>query len=578
VAIRRSRSAAVGHADSDRRDGSVVSLPGRRRRGSHVTTEALTVREMLGEDAMRGARIIAGASGLDRVVRGLNMMTVPDIVRWTKRDEFLLTTGYPLPRRAEEFCQLIDGLTDNGVAGLGVKLDKYLAEVPRAAVELADAAGFPIVVIPGASPLDDVLSQTFETIVNRQAAALARREQIHDAFLHIALTGGGLSRLCGELAEILLGASVIVCDPAGYPLASATRAGVPVDEFQHSSGLVDTTRLISGVHTDTDTPMRWAAAVIRAGEMQHGFVLAVAGPQGLPGVAGLAIEQAALVAALEITRDLAVLAVEQQFASNALHDLVTGAAANMDHALARAVRFGWDLQRPLAVLVARYSGAERSDESSGQHEASALRALEVWSQAIRDRDRNSAVAGFATELVAVVAADGAEAVARKVHADMTASMGRPYSVGVSQVGAAPTDIPRLYDEARVALQVGLRLSGSDAVTSFAGLGLYRLISNVSQEELRAFVGDTLGPILELPEPTRTDLLKSLAVLSSTRFNVAESARVLHYHYNTMRYRVTKLERLLGGFADDAAAALRIGVALQILRMDEISGDTLRELP
>jgi PucR family transcriptional regulator, purine catabolism regulatory protein len=86
---------------------------------------------------------------------------------------------------------------------------------------------------------------------------------------------------------------------------------------------------------------------------------------------------------------------------------------------------------------------------------------------------------------------------------------------------------------------------------------------------------TLGPVLELPEPARTDLLKSLAVLFSTRFNVAESARILHYHYNTMRYRVTKLERVLGGFTGDAA--LRIGVALQILRMYEISGDTLQML-
>ena len=45
--------------------------------------------------------------------------------------------------------------------------------MPPAAVELADRAAFPIVVIPATSPLDDVLSQTFETIVNRQAAALA---------------------------------------------------------------------------------------------------------------------------------------------------------------------------------------------------------------------------------------------------------------------------------------------------------------------------------------------------------------------------------------------------------------------
>ena len=114
-------------------------------------------------------------------------------------------------------------------------------------------------------------------------------------------------------------------------------------------------------------------------------------------------------------------------------------------------------------------------------------------------------------------------------------------------------MPRLYEEARVALQVGQRLAGRSAVTNFAGLGLYRLISNVSQAELRAFVRDTLGPVLDLPEPARSDLLKSPAVLCGTRFNVAESARILHYHYNTMRYRVTKLERMLGKFVDAAAA-------------------------
>ena len=551
----------------------VVSLPGRRRRGGQVPVDGLTVREMLGQDAMRGTRIIAGADGLDRVVRRLNVMTVPNIVRWTKQDEFLLTTGYPLPREPGEFGALIEQLAAKGLAGLGVKLDEYLAEVPPDAVELADRAAFPIVVIPATSPLDDVLSQTFETIVNRQAAALARRQQIHDAFLRVALTGGGLARLSGELAEILPGADVVICDPAGYPLAATTRS----HDLRDSTGRVTGGRLVAGVHKDAETGTPWAAAVIRAGEMRHGWVLAVGGAQGLPGAAGVAVEQAALVAALEITRDLAVLAVEQQFASNALHDLVTGTAGDMDQALERAVRFGWDLRRPLTVLVARQCGTEASEEAAHPQEAAALRAVELWTRAVRDRDPDAAVAGFATELVAVVGVPDAAGLARKIHADMTASTGRAYSVGVSQVGTGPPDIPRLYEEARVALQVGRRLNGSGAVTNFAGLGLYRLISNVSQAELRAFVHDTLGPVLDLPEPARSDLLKSLAVLSSTRFNVAESARILHYHYNTMRYRVTKLERMLGEFADDAAATLRIGVALEVLRMYEISGDSLQAL-
>ena len=48
--------------------------------------------------------------------------------------------------------------------------------------------------------------------------------------------------------------------------------------------------------------------------------------------------------------------------------------------------------------------------------------------------------------------------------------------------------------------------------------------------------------------------------------MAQTAREVHFHYNTLRYRLAKLENLLGPFTTDAATARRIGVALEILRM------------
>jgi PucR family transcriptional regulator, purine catabolism regulatory protein len=546
-----------------------------------VLHDALTVRELLGQESMRGSRLIAGADGLGRLIRRLNVMTVPNIVGWTKQEEFLLTTGYPLPRDVAGFCRLVGQLAANGLAGLGVKLDEYLAEVPAAVIELADAAGFPIVVIPHSAPLDDVLSQAFETIVNRQAAALAKTREIHDAFIGIALTGGGLAKLAEELAIILPSAQIAIGDTSGYPLATAGRPGVLAEAgLMAAGGLLDTSRLSALDHAGRGSVPRVAAAVIRAGTMRHGFVAAAGEGGGLPAVAGTAVEQAALVAALEITRNLAVLAAEQQFASNALHDLVTSTPADVEDAVARAASFRWDLRRPLAVLVARHAGGEGQDtRAGGQREPDAMRSVEVWVSAVRARDPQAAVAGFATELVAVAgAASDPVGLARKIQAEITAATRRVYSVGVSQVSASPEHIPRLYEEARIALHVGGRLSGDGAVTAFGGLGLYRLISNVSPAELRSFVQDTLGPVLDLPEPSRGDLLRTLAVYFDTRFNIAESARALHYHYNTMRYRIGKLERLLGEFAGDAQAALRIGVALQILRMYEISGEAPKSLP
>jgi purine catabolism regulator len=522
---------------------------------------------------MRGARLLAGGGGLGRLIRRLNVMTVPDIVSWTKRDEFLLTTGYPLPRDLAAFRGLAEQLAGRGLAGLGIKLDQYLAEVPVGVIEFAEAAAFPVIAIPHRAPFDDVLSQAFETIVNRQAAALAKTQEIHDAFIGIALAGGGLEKLAEELSAILAGASVVICDGTGQVLAAAGEQD-PICSlgFRYERGLLDTSRLADDGRFGNGGQEGLAVAVIRAGAMRHGFVLAASAGQPLPGLAGPAVEQAALVAALEITRHLAVLAVEQRFAANALHDLVTSPAAEVDDAVSRAASFRWNLRRPLAVLVARHdSGPGAGGQEDREQEPAVVRSVELWMSAVRARDPQAAVAGFATELVAVIGADEDPAtLAGKVQADLAASR-CACSIGVSQVGTRASDIPRLYEEARIALRIGRRLNGRDAVTSFAGLGLYRLISGVGQRDLQSFVRDSLGPVLDLPQPARDDLLRTLAVLLDTRLNIAESARLLHYHYNTMRYRFSKLERLLGSFSKDPQAALRLGVALQILRMHEISG-------
>jgi purine catabolism regulator len=537
---------------------------------------ALTVGGLLEHDAMKGSSIVAGAGGAWRPVARLNVMTVPDIVRWTKADEFLLTTGYPLPRNAEGLCDLISRLAERGLAGVGVKQDEYLDEIPASVLELADRADFPIVLIPTSTALDDVLSQAFATIVNRQSAALAKSREIHDTFLTIALSGGGLTTLVRELSQILQGAAVVITDTNGRLLAGTSDLqGFAAVGISDGADGFDPNKLIAGPGGSTGGDVNWVSSMIRAGAMQHGFVAAVEGSHRFPLVAATAVEQAALVAALEITKDLAVASVERQFASNALHDLVTSVAANSADAVARAASFGWDLQRPLTVLVAREEPEpeqEATTASARARDLATVRAIGLWMSAVRARDGQAAAAGFATELVAVVSSSAAEAFAGSVQADMTAASRRVYSIGVSRSGGSAADVPRLYVEARTALRVGRRLSGVGVVTGFAGLGLYRLISSVGESELRSFLDDVLGPVLELPPSSRSDLLQTLTELFENRFNLAETARGLHYHYNTVRYRVGKLERLLGHFVDDAEASLRIGIALQILRMYEISGD------
>src|SRR2546429_7996365 len=136
----------------------------------------LPVRDVLALPTLAGARVLAGAGGLDRVVRRLNVMEVPDILPWVKPHELLLTTGYPLRHNPDALVDLVAELDERGLAALAIKLHRYLDAVPPPMLAEADRRGGPIVWLPAGGGFGAGLTEGLRGPLNPPAAGPGGRQ------------------------------------------------------------------------------------------------------------------------------------------------------------------------------------------------------------------------------------------------------------------------------------------------------------------------------------------------------------------------------------------------------------------
>lgn len=258
------------------------------------------------------------------------------------------------------------------------------------------------------------------------------------------------------------------------------------------------------------------------------------------------LSQTALILGAAMARERATAMIEAKSQGDLLRSIIAGDQGALDHAQAQ----GWELDREVFVIVGRCDVALIPDMA------------EEWRRIIKQRDPKSIVVYFPHEVVAIVVKDS---ILPFSFAEVLPNFGG--MIAVSGHGTAGSDLGQLYGQAELAHTVAKSLGKSQPVVSLETLGSYRLLSLIEDSDaLRLFLADTLKELAKRNDLEAVDLRRTLQTLLDQNLNIAEAARALHFHYNTLRYRISKLEKMLGKFTEDPELRLSLSLALRILSL------------
>lgn len=554
-------------------------------------TYRVPVRDVLEAGGLLKSTILAGGGGQDRTITGLSIVEAPDVLDWVRPHSLVMTGGFPLrhldPKNGateSALARFISQLDDLKVSGLAIQFGTHLESLPDSVIELADRLEFPIIQLPTDVPFDLLFGHMVVEVAGVQSGVLERTDQLHTSLESMLLEGADLKRIADQVAHVLeIGILITSVDgrEMADSLTDSMRQRLKKADLYDETGRFRIERV--RLHMmDIDSGQILSEPVVAAGS-DLARLVAFDPNKVIDKDVRFALRRAATVAALLITQQQSLNAVENKYRGDFLRDVLSGRAKNSEHSKEYALGLGWRLEMPCIVVSAQL------DPQSPNEQPAPTRVLRswqsrfhlAWTQVTARESKLYPCADFSDEVVAVFSLPDAdmrdpvivakalqekvERVVRGVAGDRGGGR-RTFSVGTSRLVTRFEDLPTAYQQAQRATEVGRRFAGGSNISHFDDLGIHRLIGLIpDHKELTAFARDMLGDLAD-DSPVANDLRNTLQVLLDHNLNVAEASRELLMHYNTMRYRISKLEKSIGPFTTDANLRLNVAVALQVLKI------------
>ena len=349
---------------------------------------------------------------------------------------------------------------------------------------------------------------------------LRRAAEVHTLLTETALRGEGVTGVAEALAE-LLGRSVVIDDVYAEQLAAAGSPG-EAEDFTVTDVILDGAPVAHIRVAATDDPL--SAVDVRA------------------------IEQAAVVTALELLRARTAAEVEQRLRGSLVADVLGSDPGSLPAIVDRARRLGWDLAGTQTLIGLRCNDTE------------AL--LAAADRFFRHATQRSLSAVHRGDVILLWPSGAAVETTRRL-LDTVAMTGVIAAVSRTVDAAG---LPATFRAVRGALDLAAG-AGAPAVIDLTQLTVDQLLLELGDTaRLTEFATSVLGRAMDYDRTRSTALLDTARVVIDAGLDRRAAAARLHLHHNTVAQRMRRLEELTGLAMSRPADLLQLTSALTVARI------------
>ncbi len=507
---------------------------------------SLTVEEMLQIGVLSDVKILAGEQGLsNRIVKTVVVIDVPNAGQWVRGGEFLLTSGYLFANDSLSFVDLVDSLAKKNAAALGVKIGRFLNKVPDEAIVKANKYDFPILKIPTFMNHVDIINPVLSAIVNSQYKLLETTEAIRTEFLNSLLLNKGIEDMLNILARFLNVGVAYIDEIFGIGYGSENSS------FKDTCVVPD---MLSEIIKD------YTHVKITNANKTIGHLVFEKEPSYLTRFADVAIREAQRALLLHFQRMEFASKVERRHKDAFIKDILYSKFKKPAEVFLQAKVHGWDPGWKLVVATIKTIEENKSTNNTTTDALPTTDALveeeehllNFLNEKLNVYFPGTMATNISPYFVALIPLKeekdyiGLCKTIEKLHDVLTRYMESDVVVSVSSAKKDLSEAPHAFSESLETLDILRRMEQKPGVYSWCDLGVEKILCALKGSEIsRNFWRKTLGKLIDMKDESSLFLFQTLEALISNDWQLKQTADFLHIHYNTLKYRIKRLEDILG---------------------------------
>ncbi|MDH8678630.1 helix-turn-helix domain-containing protein [Fusibacter bizertensis] len=517
-----------------------------------INESNVLLKEVLELPLFKTSKLLTEHEDLNMQVTSVNVMLDKEIIDWIGQDgQLILTTGQIFEKvSVKEQIELFKAIAEKNVTAVFIKITPYIEALEPEVIKVCSELNLAVVDLDYQVSFTEIFSTVYSLMFARQSAVLQRVENLHKDTMNVVINGGNLDDILRSIQKTIT-SPVFIRDYYFEDTYFIKKA------FEDDYALLYEN--IEGIQLDgKNSKLIWDTVTFKEREIERliipifvknqvfGHIVTYGKDYAISNYDKLGLEATSNIIALEFLKKISVQEVENKYKLEFFDDLIALDEVRRQKAIERASNFRFSESANYVIIDVNVSSKQTIDESE-----KALKAAYLIEMICKDMGRAYMILNKSDRIYVLIMlkeGEGATTVKKYVKYiyDILKSKMKKYQtqIGVGRIYKGLNQVHKSLQDAIKALEAATYYI-EDEIVLFEEMGIYKILSNSAiQTELEIFYKDILEPLALYDKRKDTELVKTLEVYYECNGNLKKMSEHLYTHYNTVLYRLSRIQEIM----------------------------------